>query len=133
LHHFIKEPILIGYSGGDNARRLETYSDKAVIDIIMRDFKKLFGHDIPAPTDYVNTRWSHNPFSYGSYSYLKTGSSPTDYDVMAQSVSDRLFFAGEATSSKYPATTHGAYLSGIREAKKIKDIFRSGLGQEKTI
>ena len=32
---------------------------------------------------------------------------------------NRLFFAGEATSSDYAATVHGAFLSGEREAKKI--------------
>lgn len=29
------------------------------------------------------------------------------------------FFAGEHTSRDYRGTAHGAYLSGIREAKKI--------------
>ena len=29
-------------------------------------------------------------------------------------------FAGEATSREYPATVHGAYLSGLRAAKEIK-------------
>lgn len=123
LHHFTKEPILVGYSGGESARQLETHSDKTVIDNVMDNFKKIFGNDLPTPEDYVNTRWSLNPFSYGSYSYLKTGASGIDYDVMAQSVANRLFFAGETTSSKYPATTHGAYLSGIREAEKIKEVF----------
>lgn len=39
--------------------------------------------------------------------------------ALAQPVGNSLHFAGEATSLKYPATVHGAWLSGIREAKMI--------------
>lgn len=42
-----------------------------------------------------------------------------DFQEIAAPVANRLFFAGEATCSKYSATTHGAYLTGIREAENI--------------
>ena len=35
----------------------------------------------------------------------------------------RVFFAGEHTSRHYPATVHGAFLSGLREAARISDQF----------
>lgn len=39
---------------------------------------------------------------------------------MAESVGDgRLFFAGEATTRRYPATMHGAFISGMREAANM--------------
>jgi monoamine oxidase len=38
---------------------------------------------------------------------------------LAQPVAGKLFFAGEATHDRDPATLHGAYLSGIREARRI--------------
>lgn len=88
----------------------------------MRDLRKTFGKKIPGPESLITTRWSQDRFSYGSYSYLSVGASTSDYHAMAQPVSDRLFFAGEATSSRFLATTHGAYLSGIREAKRIKQL-----------
>jgi len=49
----------------------------------------------------------------GSYSSVAVGSSgPEDYDALAEPVAGRLFWAGEATTKRYPATMHGAYLSG---------------------
>ena len=35
----------------------------------------------------------------------------------------RVFFAGEHTIRNYPATVHGAFLSGMREAGRIADQF----------
>jgi monoamine oxidase len=46
------------------------------------------------------------------------------FDDLAASVGQKLFFAGEHTEKDYFSTTHGAYLSGIREAGKILEIFK---------
>ena len=113
----------MGYSGGKTARQLESDTDEQVIDKMMRNFQAVFGANLPKPESYVNTRWSHDPYTQGSYSYYKTGSSQADRNALAEPVTNRLFFAGEATSLRHPATTHGAYLSGLREAENIKKIF----------
>ncbi len=61
----------------------------------------------------VVTRWASDPLCYGSYSHLALGSrGPEDYDIMAESIGGRVFFAGEATIKMYPATMHGAFISG---------------------
>ncbi|KAK7844373.1 protein flowering locus d, partial [Quercus suber] len=65
-------------------------------------------------------KWGGDPFSLGSYSNVAVGASGDDYDILAESVGDgRLFFAGEATTRRYPATMHGAFLSGLREAANM--------------
>lgn len=46
-----------------------------------------------------------------------------DYDLMASPVENKVFFAGEATCRNYPATVHGALLSGLREATRILELF----------
>lgn len=75
---------------------------------------------VPDPLQAVCTRWGQDQFTYGSYSYVAIGSSGDDYDILAESVGDgRVFFAGEATNKQYPATMHGAFLSGMREAANM--------------
>ncbi|XP_022892602.1 protein FLOWERING LOCUS D-like isoform X2 [Olea europaea var. sylvestris] len=57
---------------------------------------------------------------------LKVGASGDDYDIIAESVGEgRLFFAGEATSKLYPATMHGAFLSGFREAANMANCAKA--------
>lgn len=52
----------------------------------------------------------------GSYSSIAVGAlGGEEYDILQQSVAARVFFAGEATTKKHPATMHGAFLSGLRE------------------
>ena len=48
------------------------------------------------------------------------GATPDDYDALARPEHrGRVLFCGEHTSRKYPATMHGALLSGEREAKRV--------------
>ena len=81
---------------------------------------------VPAPTDAIITRWQDDPFAQGSSSYLKVGSTPTDRVALRTPIDDTLFFAGEATSSDYPATVHGALLSGRRAAEEALSTSESG-------
>lgn len=78
------------------------------------------------------TRWRQDEYARGSYSYVAAGSSGNDYDFLAAPVSParngplvprpRVFFAGEHTMRNYPATVHGALLSGLREAGKVEIV-----------
>ena len=44
---------------------------------------------------------------------------PTDRNNLAAPLNNRLYFAGEHTSANYPATVHGAYLSGLAAASAV--------------
>ena len=79
-----------------------------------------------APVASIITRWRQDPFAFGSYSYLPPGASPADRAALGASVDGRLFFAGEATSLDYPATVHGALLSGRSNAAEIDAIANDG-------
>lgn len=102
---------------------LEDETDDIVIEKTVKYFEKIFKRKIKIPKKYFVTRWGKNPYTYGSYSYLSVGASSHDRVNLANIEHGRLFFAGEATSTDFPATARGAYLSGIREAEKIKKLF----------
>ena len=74
---------------------------------------------IPTPNGFIRSNWASDPFSLGSTSYIPAGSSPDSRETLAESVSDRIFFAGEATSSDFPGTMNGAQTSGERAAADV--------------
>ena len=51
-----------------------------------------------------------------SYTFIKAGSSFGDIETLGIPIDKKVYFAGEHTSVEFPATTHGAYLSGLRAA-----------------
>ena len=71
----------------------------------------------------LNLRLSKsNEHTLGAYAYTAVETEMQHFDVLAEAIKDRLFFAGEHTEADYFSTVHGAYLSGLREAQKIIDL-----------
>lgn len=115
---FNAQPLLVAFNAGQEAKELiEDQTDEHVIASVMAVLRSIYGNEIPDPIDYLNLRWGLDPYSYGSYAHLPPGATMDDFETLAKPVG-HLRFAGEATTS-YPGTTHGAYLSGIREAERI--------------
>lgn len=116
-------PLLVALVAGESAVKFESMSPVDAVNRVLDILKSIFarkGIQVPNPVQVVCTRWGKDKFTYGSYSYVAIGASGDDYDVLAESIGDgRLFFAGEATNRRYPATMHGAFLSGLREASNI--------------
>lgn len=74
------------------------------------------------PVAFARTSWSRDPFTLGSYSFLAPSELGADARVALAEPVGRLFFAGEATSSDAPSTTHGAANSGLRAAKAAAEV-----------
>jgi monoamine oxidase len=119
LYHYLDQPVLLGFNAGRYGRVIEALSDEEIVAEGMAVLRTIYGHDIPQPNAWQITRWASDPFALGSYSYNAVGASVDHREALAKPVQGRLFFAGEATSIEYPATVHGAYLSGQREAERI--------------
>lgn len=116
-------PLLVATIAGDYARALEPLSDEQVVARAQYALRSMFASKtVPEPTAFRVTRWASDPWTRGSYSYVPAHSSGEDYDMLAEPVDERLLFAGEATNREFPATAHGAYLSGLREAARIAGL-----------
>eukprot|EP00252_Welwitschia_mirabilis_P008464 TRINITY_DN2031_c0_g1_i1.p1 TRINITY_DN2031_c0_g1~~TRINITY_DN2031_c0_g1_i1.p1 ORF type:complete len:866 (+),score=120.55 TRINITY_DN2031_c0_g1_i1:53-2650(+) len=114
--------LLIALVAGEAAIRFESTDPPKAVNKVLEVLRGIYtprGIVVPNPLETVCTRWGSEPFTLGSYSHISVGSSGDDYDILAESVCGRVFFAGEATNRRYPATMHGAFLSGMREAANI--------------
>lgn len=87
-------------------------------------------HRLPNQVQVLRSRWGSEPLAQGSYSYVAAGACLEDVHVLAEplSVEDsegrsipRVCFAGESTHVQFIGTTHGAYLTGQREAGRLLD------------
>lgn len=113
-------PVLMSLVSGSFAERLEEADDRETVHRAMTVLRGIFGDDdVMEPIDFCVTRWGQDRFSRGSYSFIATGCNGEHYEKLSYSVRDKLYFGGEHTIRKWPASVHGAYLSGIREARKI--------------
>ena len=113
---------LVALVAGDAALSLETSeTDEECVAGVMRVLRDIFSKSrfVPDPADVAVTRWGADPFARGSYSNISPRGTGDDYDALAEPVAETLFFAGEATSRTHPATMHGAFLSGNREAARV--------------
>jgi monoamine oxidase len=108
-----------GYFGGKYARELEDAGEAAFAAAAIDEVVELLGSDYRRKLRPLSlSRWAHDEFATGSYSYALPGHAG-DRAKLASPVEGRIFFAGEATSPNFFSTCHGALESGIRAAKEV--------------
>ncbi|VDM77429.1 unnamed protein product [Strongylus vulgaris] len=118
-----KAPVLIAMMAGE-AANLEA-PNEVIVRKAMNVLANIFGSACPKG---VSFKLNNNSFYCGFLTQRDL------CDILAEPVraqledgtyggEERVFFAGEHTSGRYPASVQGAWLSGIREAARIADIF----------
>ena len=122
IKKFVDTNALMTFAFGDYSKTTEKMEDDAIIEEVMGHLRVIYGKNIPKPKQMLRTKWNTNPYSYGAYSFSSNGISSDAFKIFESPVAGKLFFAGEHTILEYRGTVHGAYLSGIREAKKIVKI-----------
>ncbi|PXF48082.1 Lysine-specific histone demethylase 1-like [Gracilariopsis chorda] len=127
LWRCVGAPILIAVTSGKFAEFIEQSKDSEVLDMALAALDEMFPDRHSSKlVSHTVTRWKADQFSRGSYSYPRVGTTPQDYIEFSKPVGN-LYFAGEATHQDHPATAHGAYMSGLREASRV--ISGSGLSE----
>ncbi|MGF1645916.1 MAG: flavin monoamine oxidase family protein [Kineosporiaceae bacterium] len=83
---------------------------------------RLMSDRLGEPVEAVATSWAEDPYSLGAYTRQALGASRAESASAIEELArphGRILFAGEATSTAAPALVDGAWLSGIREAKRL--------------
>ncbi len=116
-------PVLVALTGGDHARDVARLSDEERIAQVAELVGELApDRTAPKPTAALATNWTSSPFSNGCYSNLTDlAGSEDDFAVLGEPAG-RVLFAGEATIRDEHSTVEGAWLSGIREAKRLLQV-----------
>lgn len=115
--------VLLAFNGGSRAIAMEAMTDEEITAEAMDVLRAMYGPNIPNPINVIQTRWNSDPFAKGAYGFMMAGADvETTRYKLRKPVSNRLFFAGEATSVDYYATTTGAMLTGAQAAQEIIDL-----------
>ncbi|KAK4278912.1 hypothetical protein QN277_016687 [Acacia crassicarpa] len=138
LHKAAGHPVLVYMPAGQLARDIEKMSDEAAANFAFSQLKRILP-EASSPIQYLVSRWGTEIDSLGSYSYDMVGKPHDLYERLRVPV-DNLFFAGEATSSNYPGSVHGAYSTGMMAAEDCRmrvlerygelDLFQPVMGEE---
>nr|KAG5705245.1 hypothetical protein BaRGS_011271 [Batillaria attramentaria] len=134
----IHERILVGWLSGKEALYMESLTEEQIAEDCVKVLKKVLKKDIPAPLRIIRTRWGTNQLARGSYSFVAVGSSQQDVVELGKPLKSKnaakpnLLFAGEATHPKFYSTTHGALLTGYREANRLIKMYSPDSAEEES-
>ncbi|EDM11901.1 rCG47968, isoform CRA_b [Rattus norvegicus] len=139
LPSFESSHVLCAFIAGLQSEFMETLSDEEVLLSLTQVLRRVTGNpQLPAAKSVLRSRWHSAPYTRGSYSYVAVGSTGDDLDLMAQPLPAdgtgtqlQVLFAGEATHRTFYSTTHGALLSGWREADRLIGLWDSQAEQSR--
>ena len=123
LDDALEAPVLVGWAVGAAAERLAA-DDATVVAEALGALAAALGGRVPAPRWSAVARWGDDPFARGGRSFVPAGVDPSVRAVLGGAVSERLLLAGEACSTQWPGTVHGALASGEREAQRCIALMR---------
>jgi monoamine oxidase len=120
----VRTPLLVGWVAG---RKFEEKLSEAAgdeiaeagLDSLAAMLKVNRGRLEELLVESYTHKWQDDPFAFGAYSYVRPEGLAAQ-KLLAQPVSNRLFFAGEATNTEGNwGTVHGAMDSGTRAAAEV--------------
>ena len=106
-----------------DAHTMEQLTDAEIVNGIVSTLELFLKRPLRNATLVGRSSWGRDKLFLGSYSYNPHGASKEDRLVLSEPVDGttpmQLLFAGEATHPSLFSTTHGAFESGQREARRL--------------
>jgi monoamine oxidase len=104
-------------TGGRMAEWMEKSGEQATIAFVLEKLRSMAGQrSVPDPSHSIVSAWDGDAWIKGAYSCARPGAAD-QRSVLSRAIDARIYFAGEATSSDYYASVHGACISGIEAAR----------------
>ncbi|MBA4407605.1 hypothetical protein C0389_10050 [bacterium] len=123
MHKYASNNAFTSFLLGNYGETLGRYDPYSYSNWALENLWKVFPPHKYGTSYYYGSQWNRDPFFCGAFSYIPVGANASDYDIIAEDIDKKLFFAGEHTSRQFRGTVHGAYLSGLRAAEKIVASF----------
>jgi monoamine oxidase len=121
LARFAGQPMKNLFVANDLAHDLEAGGEAAFAAYAREFVSDTFGAAAAAAIERTIVHsWGADPFAMGSYSAARVGK-VAGRRTLAEPIDNRLFFAGEATSTDSHSSLHGAYLTGQQAATSIAE------------
>lgn len=117
----VRAPLLTAWSAGPKAAQLIGTTTDEVLRPALASVAEIFGkrRDYRKMLEAVYWHdWQGDPYSNGAYSYAGVGGGPAK-KLLAKSVEQTLFFAGEALDVEEWSSVGGALTTGQRAAKEL--------------
>lgn len=123
-------PYVVGITGGRFGAWLERAGSAAAVDHLLGRLERVYPGVRRRAGRAIVTAWGGDPLTFGSYSAATPGTGWRRAEL-ARPVDGRVFFAGEATSTEFFATCHGAMMTGMRAADEVADALgiRAAVGR----
>ncbi|WP_271410215.1 flavin monoamine oxidase family protein [Pseudomonas sp. Q1-7] len=112
--------LLINLSG-DNARLMQAFGDRQMVDQVLIRFDKYFPGAREQFKGYELRRYGKDALAGGAYLAYGPGEISLYWRLWEQPLG-RVVFAGEHTDALYPGTLEGALRSGQRAASQVIDL-----------
>lgn len=82
--------------------------------------------EIPEAAAMFRTAWAADPYAFGARSVTPAGVTSVERTALAMPLIERVFFAGEATSTDKPGTVAGAADEGRRIGEQVAELSSEG-------
>jgi monoamine oxidase len=115
-----RNKVLTALINGEKALILGEMEDDAILSQLIGELDGIYGAAV-ASVNFIEgivKNWTKEPYIRGVYSFPNVGSLNSNRSIIAQSVNNKLFFAGEATNANGNfGTIHGA----VETAERVVD------------